>query len=207
MIFENKNLSPNFRLKSFLSRGGLNCKFQLLRTCQAKDLLVSFYCSNKICESLRSKKTCMSTYKYGEWMVPSEFFRKYLQPHLYLGPFPCTFVFLVLLFIVCNFRFIQPGSTQSGLVHGTCTVGWRIVAGESRGNRGGMFFLFVAEKILPIKSNYFEIRFTVRRTQLDLFKLITSPVIGRTALVGYEKIHSILILLLVRTKLNKLTSD
>ena len=70
-----------------------------------------------------------------------------------------------------------------------------------------MFFLFVAEKILPIKSNYFEIRFTVRRTQLDLFKLITSPVIGRTALVGYEKIHSILILLLVRTKLNKLTSD
>ena len=25
MIFENKNLSPNFRLKRFLYRGGLNC--------------------------------------------------------------------------------------------------------------------------------------------------------------------------------------
>ena len=28
MIFENNNLSPNFRLKRFLYRGGLNCKFQ-----------------------------------------------------------------------------------------------------------------------------------------------------------------------------------
>ena len=90
-----------------------------------------------------------------------------MNPHLDLGPCPCIFVFLVLLFIVCNFRFIQPGSTQSGLVHGTCTVGWRIVAGESRGNRGGMFFLFVAENILPIKSNCFEIRFTVLKTQLE----------------------------------------
>ena len=127
--------------------------------------------SNKIRESLRSKKTCMSSYKFDECMTPSELFSKHLLlPHLDLGSFPCIFVFLVSLFIVCNFRFIQPGSTQSGLVHGTCTVGWRIVAGESRGNRGGMFFLFVAEKILPIKSNYFEIRFTVRRTQLDLFK-------------------------------------
>ena len=170
MIFENKNLSPNFSLKRFLYRGGLNCKFQSKRFLNLRFLLVGFYCSNKICESPRSKKTCMSSYKYGEWMVPSEFFRKYLQPHLDLGPFPCTFVFLVLLFIVCNFRFIQPGSTQSGLVHGTCTVGWRIVAGESRGNRGGMFFLFVEENILPIKSNYFEISYIVLRTQLDFFK-------------------------------------
>ena len=90
-----------------------------------------------------------------------------VQPHLDLGPFPCIFVLLVSLFIVCNFRFIQPGSTQSDLVHGTCPVGWRIVAGESRGNRDCMFFLFVAENILPIKSNCFEIRFTVLRGQLE----------------------------------------
>ena len=124
--------------------------------------------SNKIRESLRSKKTCMSSYKFDECMIPSELFSKHLLlPHLDLGSFPCIFVFLVSLFIVCNFRFIQPGSTQSDLVHGTCPVGWRIVAGESRGNRGGMFFLFVAEKILPRKSNCFEIRFTVLRTQVE----------------------------------------
>ena len=110
----------------------------------------------------------MSSYKFDECMTPSELFSKHLLlPHLDLGSFPCIFVFLVSLFIVCNFRFIQPGSTQSGLVHGTCTVGWRIVAGESRGNRGGMFFLFVAENILPIKSNCFEIRFPVLRRQLE----------------------------------------
>ena len=84
-----------------------------------------------------------------------------------------------------------------------------MVAGESRGNRGGMFFLFVAENILPIKSNCFEIRFTILRTQLEYVVNVTpSPGIGSSALdLGYGKIHSIFILLLLTTKLNKLTSD
>ena len=34
--------------------------------------------SNKNRESLRSKKTCMSSYKFDECMVPSELFLKYL---------------------------------------------------------------------------------------------------------------------------------
>ena len=34
--------------------------------------------SNKSRESLRSKKTCMSSYKFDECMIPSERFLKYL---------------------------------------------------------------------------------------------------------------------------------
>ena len=34
--------------------------------------------SNKIRESLRSKKTCMSSYKFDECMIPSNLFLKYL---------------------------------------------------------------------------------------------------------------------------------
>ena len=45
MIFENKNLSPNFRLKRFLYRGGLNCKFYPNRFLNLRFLLVGFYCS------------------------------------------------------------------------------------------------------------------------------------------------------------------
>ena len=44
MLFKNKNLSPNFRLKRFLYRGGVNCKFLSNRFLNLRFLLVGFYC-------------------------------------------------------------------------------------------------------------------------------------------------------------------